>query len=309
MINAQVANWLLAGDVAIQYQVHRDLLNSADLEISALQKRIADERWGAAFLSRQNTNGHWGRDFYQPKWTSSHYTLLDLKMLGLSPTHPAVRKITLKVLENPEGNEGGINYSHSRKISDVCVNGMILNFASWFVPEAPRLQAIVDYLLHIQMADGGWNCAYYEGHTHSSLHSTLSVLEGLWEFSKTGRTYREKEIGKARQRGLEFLLVHRLFRSHRTGAIIDPKMLRLSFPSRWRYDILRTLDHFRDAAIPYDGRMQDALEVLKKKEGKAHRWPLQAKHPGQVHFDMEKVGEPSRWNTLRALRVLAYFNQ
>ena len=304
----QVIDWLLEGDVSIQYQVYRDLLQAPNPGSLALQERIALEGWGAMFLSRRNPNGHWGVHFYQPKWTSTHYTLLDLKNLGLSPSQPDAREATLMVLRQPAGEDGGINIFRGTPITDVCVNGMILNYASWFAPESERLNEIADYLLHVRMADGGWNCSYYKGHTHSSVHSTLSVLEGLHEFSKTGNPYRQDEIREACQGGVTFLLAHRLFRSRRSGAIIDPKMLRLSYPSRWRYDILRALDHFRDAGAPYDPRMQDALEVLIKKRDKTHRWPLQAKHPGQVHFDMEKTGEPSRWNTLRALRVLRHFN-
>ena len=304
----QEIGWLLEGDPAIQFFVHKDLLHSGPEVLNALQARIATEGWGAAFLARRNPSGHWGRDFYQPKWTSTHYTLLDLKNLGMPPTQPACGESVRMYLRQPEGSEGGINIFHSTPISDVCVNGMILNFAAWFTPGEKRLESLTDYLLDMQMKDGGWNCAYFKGHTHSSVHSTLSVLEGLLEFSKSGNPYREKEIVEARKKGEAFLLLHRLFRSHRTGEVIDPKMLLLSYPGRWRYDVLRALDYFRAAEAPFDPRMQDAINVLLKKKGKDGRWPLQGKHPGQVHFDMERNGEPSRWNTVRALRVLAYFS-
>lgn len=308
MKSSREIDWLLEGDAAIRYQVHRDLLMSDSPTLAALQARIATEGWGAAFLALRNPNGHWGRDFYQPKWTSTHYTLLDLRNLCLPPHNPAARESVKMVLRQPEGRDGGVNYSRGQSLSDVCINGMILHFASWFTPEEERLKALVDYLLQVEMNDGGWNCSYIKGHTHSSVHSTLSVLEGLLGFSKTGSTYREKEVREARIRGQEFLLARRLFRTRSTGEVIDPKMLLLSCPSRWRFDILRALDHFRETGVPYDPRMQDALDILRKKRNTDGRWPLQGRHPGQVHFDMERIGEPSRWNTLRANRVLAHFS-
>ncbi|HEY9122677.1 MAG TPA: hypothetical protein VIM80_06745, partial [Brevefilum sp.] len=143
---------------------------------------------------------------------------------------------------------------------------------------------------------------------HSSMHTTISVLEGIWEFIKAGYQYRVDELILAKKEAEEFLLMHHLFRSSRSGEIIDKKWTMLSFPSRWRYDILRALVYFVDAGVPYDPRMDDALNVLLSKQRKDGTWPVQAKHPGQVHFDMEKTGTPSRFNTLRALRVLSIYN-
>ena len=141
------------------------------------------------------------------------------------------------------------------------------------------------------------------------MHSTISVLEGILEYAKNGNTYRLAELQQAAEQARSFLLQHRLFRSDRTGEIIDGKMLMLSYPSRWRYDILRALDYFHFAGIDYDPRMRAALDVLKKKQRKDYKWPVQGKHPGQTHFDMEKTGGPSRWNTLRATRVLRHFGE
>ena len=143
---------------------------------------------------------------------------------------------------------------------------------------------------------------------HSSMHTTISVLEGILEYTKNGYRYRLKELQEAADQSREFLLRHRLFRSDRTGNVIDKKWLMLSYPSRWKYDILRALDYFQFAGIDYDPRMQDALDYLEKKRRKDYTWPVQAKHPGQTHFEMEKTGGPSRWNTLRALRVLKHFD-
>jgi hypothetical protein len=160
------------------------------------------------------------------------------------------------------------------------------------------------------MADGGFNCRLNrQGAVHSSMHSTISVLEGILEYKTNGYRYRLDELEQIASAAREFLLAHQLFRSHRTGETIDKRMLRLSYPSRWYYDILRALDYFRAAGIPYDTRMEPALVLLKSKQRKDQTWPLQAKHPGQVHFDMEKPSRASRWNTLRALRVLNQYNR
>lgn len=309
MNNDNIIDWLLKGDVAIQYQTTRDLLGGTHKVISELQRRIANEGWGARFLSKQKKNGHWGISFYQPKWISTHYTLLDLKTIGVHPNNKHAKRSVNMVLQQPLGDDGGINLAISLRGSDVCVNGMILNYASYFLPGHKTLRLLIDYLLETQMADGGWNCQYHRsGTTHSSVHSTLSVLEGLLEHRKSSDTYRIGEILNVEKRALEFLLIHKLYQSHRTGKTIDQHFLRLSFPCRWRYDILRCLDYFRDANVKYDQRMQPALDILIKKRDKNGRWPLQEKHKGLVHFDMEMIGKPSRWNTLRALRVLQHFD-
>jgi hypothetical protein len=160
------------------------------------------------------------------------------------------------------------------------------------------------------MKDGGFNCnSNRKGAIHSSLHSTISVLEGILEYAKNGYGYRLEELQEAEDKSRTFILQHRLFRSDRTGNIIDKKMLMLSYPSRWKYDILRALDYFQFAGINYDPQMQDALDILTKKRRKDNKWPVQAKHPGQTHFEMEKTGGPSRWNTLRAMRVLKHFGE
>ena len=298
---------LLEGDVSIQYQVHRDLL---DADRPELRDRISGEGWGAEFLSRRGGDGHWGRGFYMPKWTSTHYTLLDLKSLGISPENEAVKETVDLVLRESKGVDGGINPSRTIRESDVCINGMFLNYACYFgVPQDP-IRSIVDFLVDVQMGDGGFNCRSNRGGAvHSSLHSTLSVLEGLHEYLSNGYGYRASELRGIVPESVEFIMMHKLFRSDHTGEVIDRRILMLSYPSRWRYDILRALDYFRAAGIGYDPRMQDALDVLLKKRRRDGRWPVQARHPGESHFEMEETGRPSRWNTLRALRVLRHLSQ
>ncbi len=302
----ETLRWLLAGDVAIQYQVHRDLL---DDDRPDLQVRIATEGWGARFLAARNPNGHWGHSFYQPKWISSHYTLLDLCHLGLPPNHPDALETIHLILKESKDEQGGINPHRSPGApGDVCVSGMFLNYACHFGVEAEPLYSIIDYLIPQQMPDGGFNCQQeYGSPVHSSLHSTLSVLEGIHAYLVNDYDYRRSELAKIADQGQAFILQHKLFKSDHSGEIIDPRMLMLSFPPRWRYDILRALDYFRAAQVGYQSAMQPALDVLAKKQRKDGRWPVQARHPGQTHFDMEQTGQPSRWTTLRALRVARWY--
>lgn len=305
-IENEILDWLLAGDVAIKYQVYRDLLGE---ERPDLQGRIENEGWGARFLAQRRPEGHWGRGFYQPKWISSHYSILDLRNLGISPENPELKASIYRIVRRRKSEDGGINPAKGRAESDVCIQGMFLTYACYFKIDPDALESVVDFLVRLQMADGGFNCRSNQGGAvHSSLHSTLSILEGIWEYGANGYTYRLAELEAIAVEAREFILQHRLFKSDKTGAIIDKRFLMLSYPSRWRYDILRALDYFQTAGIGYDPRMQDALDVLVNKRRKDGRWPVQARHPGQTHFEMEKTGKASRWNTLRALRVLNHFD-
>ena len=301
----KMIKWLLDGDVSIQYQVHRDLLG---VEKKSLRDRITKEGWGKAFLSRRRKNGHWGRGFYQMKWISTHYTLLDLKNLGISPHNKECRQTIAMILKENKATDGGLNPHTEIPNSDVCINGMGLNYACYFGAAENELRSIVDFILSLQLKDGGFNCRINRsGAIHSSLHTTISILEGILEYRSNGYKYRIRDLSNAESASREFILEHKLFRSHRTGKVIDKKMLMLSYPSRWKYDILRALDYFHFAGVKYDNRMDDAIQILLKKRRADGTWPIQAKHPGQVHFDMERTGGPSRWNTLRSLRVLNHF--
>lgn len=301
--------WLLNGDVSIQYQTRKYLLGEPDEGLIQLRKRIATEGWGKVFLDARNASGHWGRGFYQVKWVSSHYTLLDLRYLEIEPVEPILETLWL-ILDSCKSSDGSINESHSTKSGDVCVNGMFLNVASFFgIPEA-ELKSIVDYLLDNLMPDGGFNClAKTKGAVHSSMHTTISVLEGILEYRKAGHSYRLEALENARRNAEEFLLMHRLYQSDKTGETIDKRWTMLSFPTRWRYDILRALVYFADEGCPYDSRMEDAINILVSKRRKDGTWPVQSRHPGLVHFELEKTGSSSRFNTLRVLRVLSAFSK
>jgi hypothetical protein len=273
-----------------------------------LKARISKEGWGAKFLSYRKDNYHWGLGFYQPKWTSTHYILLDLKNLSFSDSNKEIQATIRKILKENTCSDGGINPAKTISKSDICINGMFLNYATYFRTNQNELISIVDYILSQQLPDGGFNCESSKtGSSHSSLHSTISVMEGILEYFHQGYAYKLRELRKAEEQSREFILNHKLYKSHRTGNIIDNKMLLLSYPSRWRYDILRALDYFQAAKVEFDPRMSDALNVLTRKQGASRKWPLQGKHKGQTHFDMEIPGETSRWNTLRALRVLKHF--
>lgn len=306
MIKQQITEWLLEGDASIQYQAWRDLLGS---DKKNFQDRIAIEGWGLNFLLKQHSNGHWGDRFYQPKWISTHYTLLDLRNINLPNKNEAVQKTIELVLQNDKAEDGGIRLGPSTsQYSDVCVNGMFLNYASYFKASEIILQSIVDSILAEIMTDGGFNCrTTRSGAIHSSLHSTISVLEGFTEFQKAGYNYRKKEISDAINSGIEFILMHRLFLSDRTGQLIDKNFLKLTYPCRWQYDILRAMDFFQYAGVKWDNRMTEAITYLLKKQNKDRTWNMQAAYSGQVHFIMEKAGKPSRWNTLRMLRIKKHF--
>ncbi len=307
MNEQQLIDWLQTADVSIQFQARRDLLGD---DRKDLQRRIAREGWGKQFLANRNPNGHWGDRFYQPKWTSTHYTLLDLRNLNLPPENRTARDSIHLVLDSSMAADGGIRLGPSTsKHSDVCVNAMFLNYASYFQTDEQKLCTVVDSILNEIMPDGGFNCrTTRSGATHSSLHTTISVLEGLLEFLKAGNHYRFNEINHARKSAEEFILKHRLYLSDRTGQIIRKDFLKMTYPSRWRYDIVRALDYFRYSGSKWDHRMEPAMTVLLKKRNRDGTWNMQAAHPGKVHFVMEKAGKPSRWNTLRAMRILKHFN-
>jgi hypothetical protein len=301
-----IVSWLREGDISIRYQTERDLFGD---DRARMRARIAREGWGARLLDCRRSDGHWGRGFYQPKWTSTHYTLLDLRHLCIDPGCTPVCDSVAIVLRDHKGADGGLNSSTIERASDVCVNGMALQYCAYFGAKATDLTSIVDFLLSEHLVDGGFNCdTRVRTVHHSSMHTTLSVLEGIAEYARSGYTYRLGELQSAAAAGREFLLQHRLYRSDRSDAIIKPSFLMLSWPSRWFYDILRALDYFRSIGTARDARMDDALAVLRKKRRVEGRWPLQARHPGKVHFEMETTGQPSRWNTLRAMRVLEYFD-
>jgi hypothetical protein len=306
VIENELLDWLLEGDSSIQYQTHRDLLHE---ERDDLRSRIETEGWGAALLSKRRADGHWGLSYYQPKWTSSHYTLVDLRNLCISPDNKLIRSSIDGILLNEKGIDGGINPSGTINDSDVCINGMFLYFACYFGADGLKLQSLVDFILSQRMSDGGFNCRLNSsGAKHSSLHTTICTIEGIAGYDAAGYSYRLGELKAAAADSIEFILQHKLFMSDKTGEIINKDFLRFPWPDRWRYNILRALDCFRYSKTPWDERMRPAVDVLLKKRKSDGRWSQTAKLPGAVHLEFEKAGKPGRWNTLRALRVLNYYD-
>jgi hypothetical protein len=314
--------WLLEGDAAIRWQVLQDLAGAADGSVERERKKVSRTGWGARLLAKQKARGTWaggrsgGDGLYSPKWTSTTYTMLLLRDMGLPPGSKKTRKACKLLLSEGLQPDGGINYglwAKWIKKGETCVTGMVLSILSYFEYDDERLDTVADHLLEQQMEDGGWNCQRSEGATHASVHTTISALEGLRHFELyRGELYRARKlqaVRAAQQRGREFLLAHRLFRSHRTGQVIKPIFLRFSFPPRWHYDVLRALDYFQAVNAPYDERLTDAIEIVRNGQNTDGRWPLQNRYRGKTYFEMERLDTPSRWNTLRALRVLKWWDR
>ncbi|MGB5390175.1 MAG: hypothetical protein WBP10_08350 [Thermoanaerobaculia bacterium] len=300
--------WLLAGDPAIRWQVQRDLMGASDGAVALEQSQVATTGWGRRLLELQDPAGSWAGRMYSPKWISTTYTMLLLRDLGLQPQNAQVEKACALLLERGFFRDGGISFGWAQ--SETCVTGMVLSILSWFRFDDRRLDTIAVHLLEQQMDDGGWNCLRPRGATHSSMNTTILALEGLLHYEQhRARTARKlRNVRAAQRRGREFLLAHRLFRSHRTGALIKRDFLRLAFPPQWHYDILRALDYFRATDSPRDKRMAEAIEVLKGESRPDGRWNLEHRFPGRYWFQMETIRRPSRWNTLRALRVLKWWD-
>jgi len=306
-INYNIIQWLLAGDPAIRWQTMRDLVHAREEIVGEERRLVAESGWGAKLLSFQESSGQWGRGIYSPKWISTTYTMLLLRQLGLPPKNPQALLGCKLLLEKGFYSDSGINYFASMKHSETCVTGMVLSIIAYFQYDDERIDKLVEFLLAQQMTDGGWNCQSFNGASHSSFHTTISVLEGLRAYEKLNRKW-SSQAHAAQAAGREFLLVHRLYKSHRTGAVVKPAFTRFSFPPRWYYDVLRALDYFQECAAERDERLIDAIEVLLKKRKHDGCWQLQNRHPGVTFFELEQVGAASRWNTLRALRVLQWWH-
>lgn len=207
------------------------------------------------------------------------------------------------VRDNSRWEEGGQPFLSGEV--EPCINGMAVALGSYFGQD---VQDVVDRLLGEELSDGGWNCEAENGSRRSSFHTTICVLEGLLEYERA--TGGSAEVTAARLRGQEYLLERRIFRSLSTGEVVDPKWTLFSFPTRWHYDVLRGLDYLRSADVAPDERCAEAIDLVETKRGEGGRWPLQDPHPGQVHFEMEEgAGKPSRWNTIRAMRVLDWYER
>ena len=291
--------WLMDSDPAIRWQVMRDLTSESPEAIAAERARVATEGWGAELLGVQSGAGRWGgspRGWREdlPKddrgLLITLYALVVLKDLGLDPASKQAKKMIARV-EQP--------FFHGE--TEPCINGRILGLGSYFKkPNDELARRLVDE----QLEDGGWNCEAPQSR-RSSFHTTICVLEGLLDYERAGGKL--AAVKKARQRGESYLLERRMFRSLRTGEVIDKRWLRFSFPTFWHYDVLRGLDYLRDAGVPADSRVREAIEIVVARGHQNGRWPLNLLHPEFVPLATETgVGKASRWNTLRALRVMRW---
>jgi hypothetical protein len=296
--------WLLDSDPSIRWQVMRDLTGEAPAAIAAERSRVAIEGWGAQLLAHQSASGKWGGG---PQWDlTTLWSLVVLKDLGLDPASKQARKMIDRVdkglVYKPLNNRP---FLHGE--TEPCINGRILGIGAYF--KEPN-DALANQLLSEQLEDGGWNCEAPKSR-RSSFHTTICVLEGLLEYEwaqrKNGR--KSAAVTKARKRAENYLLERRMFRSLRTGNVISKRWLRFSYPTHWHYDVLRGLDYLRNAGIKPDSRVDEAVAVVIERRHQNGRWPLNLLHPEGIPLEMEsEVGRASRWNTLRALRVLRWYS-
>ena len=303
-------NWLLDADPAIRWQALRDLTDAAPAEIAAERGRVAREGLGVAILARQDADGAWRRED-APAWLTTLFTLQLLRATGVDPADRAVdaamalpeARLRWNDLEdgwNVRATELGGNPFFEGEV-EPCINGGVLAFGSYFGWPSEKLAR---RLVSEQLADGGWNCEA-PGRVRSSFHTTICVLEGLLEYERA--VGGAAEIAAARRRGEEYLLTRGLFRRLSTGAVACTEFLELAFPPRYHYDILRGLDYFRAAGGEPDPRIRDAVELIERRRGADGRWVLdRAYDEALAVMTGEVVGEPSRWNTLRAMRVLRW---
>lgn len=312
-IGHAVLTWLLAGDPAIRWQVQRDLLGEKPAVYEKERAKVAAEGWGARYLAAQDKAGTWAKALYSPKWTSTHYTLLTLRFLGLPPRSMQALKACRVLMDKGFLSDHGIRYPSSietderrRTYAETCITGMALSIFSYFKLDDERVDLIAKHLLDQQMGDRGWNCHSYRGDTHSSFNTTLLALDGLLEYQRL-RPESKLPIAAALKSGREFLLQHHLFKSDRTGKIVKAGFLLAPAQPSWQYDFLRALDHFQAVRAPKDARLQDAIDLLLSKRGKDGRWAENRAASGKRWFTMETVDKPGRWNTLRALRVLKWW--
>jgi len=307
IIKNNIIQWLMEGDPAVRWQTQRDLLSESPEVYEKERALTSTSGWVSRFLELQDPEGTWGGGLYSPKWKSTTYTMLTLRYLGLPPKHPQALKGCELLLDIGFFQDEGINFSRYAKQSETCITGMVLSVLAYFRYPDARVHRVAEHLLNQQMGDEGWNCRSHLGDTHSSFHTTISALEGLHEYSLA---YPENAgpIQEAQSRGREFLLIHKLYRSHTTGEVVDDRMTRFPFPPRWYYDFLRALDHFQAANAARDERLSDAIDLLIKRRRKDGRWPQYGGPSGLRHFEMEKAGKPGRMNSLRALRVLNWWH-
>jgi hypothetical protein len=311
-----VLDWLLDSDPAIRWQVLRNLVHAPGDVIAAERARVASEGWGAALLALQGEDGQWAggacfparslnwRDENQGQpWTATLPTLQLLCDFGVDPSSHRVRRAVTLVRDHCYWEHAGQPFFSGEV--EPCINGRAVRLGTYFDQD---VNGVVARLLDEQLEDGGWNCDAENGSVRSSFATTINVLEGLLAHERA--TGGSAESIAARRRGEEYLLERKLFRRKSTGDVVNTAWLQFSFPPRWHYDVLRALDYFCSVRDVPDSRMNEAVELLRSKQQPDGTWLLENTHPGKIHFALEDGdGRLSRWNTLRALRVLSWYEQ
>jgi hypothetical protein len=305
-----VLRWLLDGDPSIRWQAMRDLSGASADEVAIERARVATEGAGARLLALQGSDGRWGGAAWNRGWNSTMHGLMLLRDLGLDPASDQARRAVSLVRDRvtwqgcgPQECDGNTFFEGE---VEPCINGQVAAVGAYFGQD---VRGIVDRLLAEQLPDGGWNCEAASGSTRSSFNTTICVLEALLEYERSASS--SPEVTAARLRGQEYLLERRLFRRRSTGQVIarDRKggaaWTRFAFPTWWHYDVLRGLDYLRCAGVVPDERVAEAIDLVASKRDDDGRWPLETQYTGKMLVDVDDgVSRPSRWITLRALRVL-----
>ncbi len=308
-----VIQWLLDSDPSIRWQVMRDLIGSSPEEIAAERARVATEGAGARLLSLQEADGAWGGAAWNRGWSSTMHVLMLLRDFGLDPASDQARRAIDLVRDRVTWKGCGPLECEGNAFFDgevePCINGQVAAAGAYFGQDVRKLVA---RLLAEQLPDGGWNCEAANGSTRSSFNTTICVLEALLASERAGAG--SQETLEARLRGQEYLVERRLFRRRSTGEVIErdrkggSAWTRFAFPTWWHYDVLRGLEYLCSAGLAYDERIAEAIELVASKRDGHGRWPLETRYPGVMLVEMDRgEGHPSRWNTLRALRVLNWF--
>jgi hypothetical protein len=306
-----VIDWLLDSDPAIRWQAMRDLTDAPADQVAAERARVATEGWGARLLVLRQEDGLWHTDTSHSEWNTL-LALLMLRDMGLDPSSEEARRAIALARDKATWHSQGPWHGTPLFAGEVepCINGRVVTLGAYFGVDVTR---IVERLLGEQMADGGWNCEQENGSTRGSFHTTINVLEGLLEHERAGGG--SAEVTAARERGQEYLLERRMLRRLSSGELIDKAFTLFSFPTGWHYDALRGLDYLRAAGVTPDARVTEAIGSVRSKRDAEGRVPLENPHESEMvnarvrdlGFDMdEREGRPSRWNTLRALRVLRW---
>jgi hypothetical protein len=294
-------DWLLDSDPAIRWQPMRDLTDASPEAVREERARVHREGVGAAILAWQGSDGAWHRAGTHD-WLPTLYTMLLLRATGVDPGEPVVEAAVARLAAGFRWAEDLGKKPFFEGEVEPCINGGTLALGAYFGRPA---ESLARRLVAEQLDDGGWNCEAPKS-ARSSFHSTICVLEGLLEYERAVGS--APEIAACRRRGEEYLLERDLFRRRSTGEVAHATFLELAFPPRYRYDVLRALDYFRDAGGQPDARMREAVILVESKRQSDGQWLLDRSQDEALAFPFsESVGQPSRWNTLRALRVLRWY--